>query len=333
MDFAALNYDEQVARFQAAAQALLARWRLADAALWPLSYTHNAVFAVESGGQRWALHIYRPGHKPPTVIQSECMWLEWLYQAGVRHIPRPVAHEGDGALLWADVLGVARLPAVLFEWVEGDFPPPEHISPSIIRSAGITLARLHQAATRFQPPAGFQRGRLDADHLFGPESPYHPGEGMRLFSADQQRVFAAVELRFREVVSGLTADRLIHGDFLLKNLPMRNDDVGVIDFDDCGWGYTLYDLAPLLLQFQTLPGGERLLAALLAGYDSVQPLPADAAVLLEAFQAARHLASCWWQAANWRHPRIREAAPAIIARRTQDLQGYLDTGRLMVAKG
>jgi Ser/Thr protein kinase RdoA (MazF antagonist) len=36
---------------------------------------------------------------------------------------------------------------------------------------------------------------------------------------------------------------LIHADLHRDNILLHHGEIGVIDFDDCGWGYYLFDLA------------------------------------------------------------------------------------------
>ena len=50
--------------------------------------------------------------------------------------------------------------------------------------------------------------------------------------------------------------------------------------------------------------------------------------LLEAFIAARQLASCRWLLANMQNESLRQIAPPLIAQRCDELKAYLDSGIL-----
>lgn len=334
MTFASLTYDEQVALLTAAARSILPRYSLHAATLTLLSYANNAVFKVTgTANESFVLRVHRPGHKRRVWIQSEVMWLRRLNQQTTLNVPRPVATEAGDWLtdVAVDTLD-APLPCVLFRWIEGQFFTSAQLRLEDVQRASAFLATLHNYAVEVPPPPEFNRPRLDWEGLFGEQSPYNPGEGARIFTPDQKDVFAQVEDRVRDVFHQL--DRMpmsfgvIHADFLPKNFLFTPSGVAAIDFDDLSWGYYLYDLAPSLLLYKGEPRYAELRDAWLAGYASVRALPPDAAAYLEAFMAARHLASCRWQAGHLHNPRIRERAAQVIASRTGDLRRFLETGTL-----
>ena len=114
---------------------------------------------------------------------------------------------------------------------------------------------------------------------------------------------------------------LIHADLLSKNALFGRAAVAALDFEYSGWGYFLYDLAPLLWGLR----GERradyapLEDALLDGYRSARPNAQVDREALEAFVAARQVASCRWLLQNRHHPHLRSAAPDLIRQRTAEL--------------
>jgi Ser/Thr protein kinase RdoA (MazF antagonist) len=94
---------------------------------------------------------------------------------------------------------------------------------------------------------------------------------------------AAVGVEVRSALDGLDggrAHRLIHADLHRDNLLIDRGEVGVIDFDDCGWGYFAYDLATLLDSFARHIASDpdnqcALRDAYLRGYECVRALPAE----------------------------------------------------------
>jgi Ser/Thr protein kinase RdoA (MazF antagonist) len=84
-------------------------------------------------------------------------------------------------------------------------------------------------------------------------------------------------LRRRLEAFGASPERwgLIHADLRLANLLV--DDAGsvsVIDFDDCGYGWYLYDLGAAVSFFEHEPQVPELVDGWLAGYRKVLDLPA-----------------------------------------------------------
>jgi Ser/Thr protein kinase RdoA (MazF antagonist) len=332
--FTQLTYDQQLERFtQAARQALIA-YGLADAEVRSILYENNAVFAVTSGEhKRYVLRLHRPGHKRLEWIRSELVWLSAIRDSTVLQVPQPIQTLDDESLTRGIVEGLTEpVTCVLFEWLEGQFYDQDSISPDQVKEAGVFLALLHQFSQRFVPPLDFQRPKLDWEGLFGEDSPYNPGEGARIFTPEQIAVFAEVDARVRGVMDTLGQQPrtfgLIHADFLPQNILFNQRGVGAIDFDDCAWGYYLYDLAPALWQFKFSPRYSLLREALMDGYNSLIPISSQNRQVIETFVAARHVASCRWQAGQLHNPRIRERAAEVIAERTEGLKHFLKTGSL-----
>ena len=65
----------------------------------------------------------------------------------------------------------------------------------------------------------------------------------RRYGRNSTRSRAGCELSWRNLGSKPDAFGLIHADLHLENALFDGDAVRVIDFDDCGFGYWLYDLA------------------------------------------------------------------------------------------
>jgi len=331
--FETLTYGEQLARLTQAAKTVLREYDLSDAAIQPIMYVNNAVFAVESGGQKFVLRLHRRGLKRSVWIESEMCWLDAIRRDTLLRVPRPVRTLENEFIAQAEVEGIDEpLNSTLLRWVEGIFYKTSELNLEQVRKLGVFLARLHQYSAIFQPDASFQLPRLDWEGLFGVNSPYHAGESEKFFTPEQMAVFDEVAARARDMIEKLGETRenfgLIHADFIAKNYLFNGDTVCAIDFDDSAFGYYLYDLAPPLLQFSIEPAYPAMKAALWEGYTAVRPLPEGYRNDLETFIAARHVASCRWIVGNLHNPNIHERAPQIIRDRVEELRRFLDTGQL-----
>ena len=162
--------------------------------------------------------------------------------------------------------------------------------------------------------------------------PYASYAGDALFSSELRGLMAAVAQRTQMLMQCLDAQPdargLIHADFIAKNCLFTDAGACALDFDDCAWGYFLYDLAPAMLQFSALPGHTDLAKALWAGYTARRPLPQTQRNDLETLIAARLVASCRWLAANQQVPQVRAQTAELLAQRAATLRDYLDTGRV-----
>lgn len=333
---------------EAAGEALKA-YGLAGAEMEWVSETSSVVYRVtRPDGLRCALRIHRPGHKAVRWIESELTWLEAIRRETSLLAPKPIRTLGGELLSWARLPDGAALPCALLEWVEGTAGRPEAIQPEQVRLVGRYLAGLHTFSRGYGPPPGFERPALDADGFFGEGSAYHAGDGERLFTTTQRAVFGAVEARVRAVMAQLGRGRdmfgLIHADAIPQNVVIQAqqidqesggcavarpypDDVflvALVDFDECSWGYYLYDLAPMLWMLRAQPGYGACRAALIEGYESISGLPESWPEALETFMAARQVASCRWIAAHREDTYVQGRAAEIIAARVEELKRYLD---------
>ena len=155
------------------------------------------------------------------------------------------------------------------------------------RQLGTLAARLHIQATAWQPPARFVRHAWDEDGLLGEEPRMgrfwdHPD-----LTPAQRREFLKARIVLRGMLKqlGKTPDNygLVHGDFLPENLIVNDDGLTLIDFDDSGYGWHLYEMATGLFPQIRQPFFDDLVAAYLEGYRSVRDFSDEEAAYLPAF--------------------------------------------------
>lgn len=244
-------------------------------------------------GARAALRLHRPGYRDAATIRSELWWCAALAREGA---PVPAALPGlNGDLVQQAGAGLASTIA----WLPGaplgraGVPlagtPAEQMAQH--RALGRLLARIHTITDRLTLPADFTLPRWDAEGFTG-EAPLwsrfwdHPlateAEAARLRDA---RAWLAGTLAPLKDIGP------IHADVLRENILVNGDSLSLIDFDDSGIGFRLYDLGTALSQSLYEPAFEELRAALIEGYSDTRPC--DPA-LVDAFTLARCLASVGW---------------------------------------
>jgi Ser/Thr protein kinase RdoA (MazF antagonist) len=99
---------------------------------------------------------------------------------------------------------------------------------------------------------------------------------------------------------------LIHGDLHYENVLFRAGEAQAIDFDDCGWGFHLYDLAVTLSELEARPRYEELRDALLDAYAQIRRLPEDHAIHLRALFVLRRMQILMWVLQSRDHATFRE---------------------------
>lgn len=252
----------------------------------------NAVFEMRlPGGERAALRLHRQGYQPEASIRSELWWCAALAAKGVA-VPAALPNR-EGDLLVT--LSNGRWASVI-EWIEGEalgeagvpFSAPLPLVLERHHALGQLIRKLQGVTVALDLPEWFQRPSWDRDGLTG-EAPFwgrfweHPSA-----SADQRAVLIRARDALREVLSGQGPVQLIHADVLRENVLVNGSSVYLIDFDDSGFGFPLYDLGTTLSQNLYEPGYEAIRDALMAGYGTSDRQ------MVELMTLARTCASVGW---------------------------------------
>lgn len=256
----------------------------------------NAVFRMAlPDGCFAALRLHRVGYQSEVAIQSELWFCSALAEQGLP-VPRPIAAQ-NGEML--RVLSNGRAASAVV-WLAG-LPLGEAGVPlagtageqaARHHALGALLARIHSMTEGLALPDSFARPAWDIDGLTG-EAPFwgrfweHPAlteaEAARLQEA---RLFLRDELQSHDA-------RMIpvHADVLRENVLVDGAALSLIDFDDSGMGFPLYDLGTVMSQNLYEPAHAELRAALIEGYQTLRPASPR---MVDVFTLARTLASVGW---------------------------------------
>jgi Ser/Thr protein kinase RdoA (MazF antagonist) len=136
-----------------------------------------------------------------------------------------------------------------------------------------------------------------------------------------ERVWATL----RALGEGPEVFGLIHADLHQRNYLFHDGGVGAIDFDDCGYGHWLYDLAVTLNCLQSHPELPTLRAALLAGYRRGRPLPAEHKQCLDAFLALRTIQDVLWDVEERDKPEFRDTWQEMLQHGLRALRNFVNS--------
>jgi Ser/Thr protein kinase RdoA (MazF antagonist) len=265
-----------------------------------INVSENWTYRVEEpGGRAFALRVHRPTYHTAEEISSELDWIDALRDDGVVETAIAVAGTGGSRVCQVRVDDLGERNVVLFEWLDGEMPDADaHDLMPGFRTLGAVSARMHGHARRWTPPAGFARFRWDYATTLGPDGHWgrwQDGLGMGAAELDLLgRLDATVRRRLEAYGQGRERFGLVHADIRLANLLVAGEHVRVIDFDDCGWSWFMYDFATTVSFIEDHPDVPQLTQAWVDGYRSVADLdPADEAEL-ETFVMLRRLLLVAW---------------------------------------
>lgn len=295
-----LSHPELLQRLQNLAACAVKRYGLPDDLTVELfNVSENTTFRVEDGasGRKWALRVHRQGYHSKTAVASELAWIVALRRDGVATTPAPVAGL-DGELV--QVVSVDGLASprnvVLFEWESG--AEPERTDIAGFEMLGATAARMHAHVRRWQRPSWFGRHTWGFETSLGRRphwGRWQDGMGMTSDALEAFTETVAV-LGGRLQCFGKSPEQfnLVHGDMRLANLLMDNSHVKVIDFDDCGFSWLLYDCATTVSFFEHAPEVPDLLEAWVRGYRRLGELSAEEEDEIATFVMLRRLLLVAW---------------------------------------
>jgi Ser/Thr protein kinase RdoA (MazF antagonist) len=141
------------------------------------------------------------------------------------------------------------------------------------RSLGAITARLHKHTRTWRRPEGFERFTWDFETTLG-EAPrwgrWRDGLGMNAARLDLfGRTVDLIRERLARYGAGPDRFGLAHCDLRLGNLLWQQRELKVIDFDDCGFSWYMYDAATSISFYEHLPQAASLLEFWLEGYRTV----------------------------------------------------------------
>ena len=316
---------------EATADAALKFWDLPCGARSTLvNRAENSTFIVEAPGmERRILRLHRKDYHSLEAIRSELAWTEALRASGTVVTPGAI-HGRDGCLVQVSLDGPAseRRHLAMFEFVEGSNPDEEQPLDEIFEWLGETSGRLHQHASSWKRPPRFTRPKWDCDAVFGRNPKWGRWQDAPNVSAGAEKLIARAqdEVERRLGAFGKAASRygLIHADMRLANLLASRDQTALIDFDDCGFGWHLYDFAASVSFIEDSPQLPALKQAWTNGYRRVRPLPEADAAELDTFILFRRLALLAWVGSHADDATEAAALAPAFAQGTADLaESYL----------
>ncbi|HDR9504342.1 phosphotransferase enzyme family protein [Burkholderia pyrrocinia] len=319
------------------ARAALTHWGWPDRSeLSLLKYRENAVFAVTSpNGNKAALRLHRPNYHSHRALISELQWTRALHTSGIpvtQAVPTKtgellvsVTLADDSEVFWVDML----------DWIDGApigsaearaYAEPVSIERIYVQ-LGKLAAQIHQQSSSWTPPEDFWRpswniagciGESDSEHGVNINEPLWGSYGdLEDLSAAQRDLLVQAARAATEAMRefGFARDRygLVHADLVPDNLMETPSGLIVIDFDDCGYGWFLWDLVTAVFWHLGEPTYDSALRGYVAGYRSVRPLHDEDLSLIPFMLLIRALVYLGWMHTRKSTETARELTTHVIA--------------------
>ena len=272
----------------------------AEVALCNVSENHTYRVSDPGSGAQFALRVHRPGYRTTVQIESELAWLDALDRDGVVPTPPVLAARDGRRVVSAHAPGLGARDVVVFEWVAGLAPDLDAGGDAAAQfeTLGAISARMHRHARAWPRPLGFDRPRWDYEHTIGAHGywgAWQDGLGIGAHERQQLgRLDATIARRLGAFGQDPARFGLVHADIRLANVLADGDTVRVIDFDDCGFTWFMYDFATAVSFMEDHPRVPELREAWVRGYRTEAELEAAAEAELATFVMLRRLLLVAW---------------------------------------
>ncbi|MGE8063619.1 phosphotransferase enzyme family protein [Pseudomonas sp. NPDC089569] len=329
-----LNHDQQIARLHDLARHALQHWDGDFADIELVKFRENAVFSAwRQDGQRVALRIHRNGYHCEAALRSELQWMEALAAAGIT-VPQIIRTQDQRHLVEVSHHELGERHVDMLAWLPGATAGTSEDGVQagteidfLFSEAGAIAARIHLHSAQWQQPDEFVRHAWDEDGLIGANPFWGRFWELEQLSDEQrellQQARRSARRDLRQYGRHLGNFGMIHADLVPENLLIEGPRLRLIDFDDAGFGWHMFELATALYFCIDDPRYEQIKAALLEGYHAVKPLTAADRQALALFLMLRGTTYLGWIHTRQGTQTAIEMAPMLIERACLLAREYL----------
>jgi Ser/Thr protein kinase RdoA (MazF antagonist) len=288
-------------------------WDIPPATARLINISENKTYLLEGVDFKAVLRVHRKNYNTERAIESE---LEWSAALPL-DTPTPISGR-DGKPVQTDNGHFM----VLFHFIEGAHPDENDDLTGSFQELGRIAAQTHIHSHSWQQPANFERMSWNLAAVFGGSAHWGDWRAAPNVTNDIRRILERVErvVTHRLNAFGQTQENygLIHADMRLANLLVEGDKTRLIDFDDCGFGWYLYDFAAAVSFIEDHPQIPDLRMAWVSGYRESRTLSEGEVFEIDSFVMLRRMALLAWIGSHMEATEPQALAPD-FARVTAEL--------------
>ncbi|GBQ25727.1 putative homoserine kinase type II [Acetobacter estunensis NRIC 0472] len=315
------NWHENVAPF-------LPLYGLAPDSAWSLlSFSENAVYRINTPqGETFILRLHRPHYRSVDDIRSEITFIEHLRTDKVLLTPAILPTLNRETLSFTGQ-GEQEQHAVLFAYHPGHAPSEDRLAEEF-HELGRISARLHNYTATHTNLNRLRRPVWNVDVAIGPNAMWGCWRNTSNMTAEQTALLDAADRMVRTKLEryGRPIARwgLLHGDMRLTNILRNGDETCIIDFDDCGFGWHMYEFACACTFMECCDNIEALTTSWLRGYAQIRPLSQEDIQIVPTLLMLRRLLMVGWFTTHQHSAEARALEPGFLKKSLTMAKDYLD---------
>ena len=245
-----------------------------------LQISVNITYLVRNqytNAKEYVLRIGRPGNHSVEELEAELLWIQEIRDYTPLVVATPILTPASQFVVEVPVAQYIYT-CVMFEFLSGEVPD-ENNDKNVRKEfevLGETAAYLHKQVKMWNQANSMKRFIWDYDTMIGEKSRWGRWQDAKGMTPDIEKMLSRTStiIKRRMINYGKGRERfgLIHADLRLANLLVDGDQIKVIDFDDCGFGWYLHDMATAVSFKENKPITPDLIDAWKAGYTKVECL-------------------------------------------------------------
>jgi len=286
-----------------------------DAEAKLINISENTTYLVEGTNWKSILRLHRENYHSKRAIECELAWSRSLSNDGVLHTPDfYLGRNGDPVQsVYARYSSIPHF-MVMFHFIEGKQPKEDQDLVASFEQLGRIAAKTHLHSIKWIRPQPFERPKWNLESVFGGNPTWGNWRDAPNVTVTIRRLLEKVETTVSSRLSqfSMAADRygLIHADMRLANVLIdQSNTTRLIDFDDCGIGWFLYDFAAGISFMEDHRQLSFLKESWIKGYRTIRDLPQEHIDELDTFIMLRRLVLLAWIGSHMESTEPQALAP------------------------
>lgn len=273
--------------------------------------SENATYVVYSDDKPlYTIRISRSDYRTMSQLESEIAWLNIIKNTDIP------------AIIPVDIMGryvnyIDGYFVTLFEYIDGEMP--EYNDINVMYECGRLAALLHNSVK----PDYIDRPVWSIDNMTGENGLWGNWRLNSELTEDDiiliDNIIEESKLKINDYKTNKYG--LIHIDLRMTNL-IKSDKFYAIDFDDCGFGYYIQDLAAALSFMETSDNIDELKSVWYKGYEEISFLTDEDKAMADTFIFLRRIQLLAWITSHCESDYVKTVSKGFVKETMKFVKNY-----------